>query len=115
MKTILFTLILLITCGAGFSQTAPGAKKEKTSDTLVVEASCGQCQFGMDGKGCDLAVKIDGKGYYVDGTDIHKHGDAHGKDGFCNAIRKAKVTGEIKNGRYHAKSFLLLPMQEKTK
>ncbi len=82
--------------------------------TQIVEASCGQCQFGMKGKGgCDLAVRIDGKTYFVDGTDINKHGDAHAADGFCSAIRKAEVTGEIKNGRFVATSFKLLPMEDK--
>jgi hypothetical protein len=48
----------------------------------IVEASCGQCQFGMEGHGCELAVRIDGKSYFVDGSSIDSHGDAHAKDGF---------------------------------
>ena len=28
-------------------------------------------------KGCDLAVRIDGKSYFVEGTKIDEHGDAH--------------------------------------
>ena len=74
----------------------------------VVDASCGECQFKMEGKGCDLAVRIDGKAYYVDGAKMDDHGDAHSHDGMCNAIRKAKVTGEIKNGRFVASAFELL-------
>jgi hypothetical protein len=35
----------------------------------------------MEGHGCELAVRIDGKPYFVDGTDLH-HGDAHANDGF---------------------------------
>ena len=50
----------------------------------VVEAACGQCQFKMkDKKGCDLAVRIDGKSYFVEGTKIDEHGDAHADDGFA--------------------------------
>lgn len=82
-------------------------KKEK-SKTQIVEASCGQCKFGMEGKGCDLAVRIDGKPYFVDGSSIDKHGDAHAEDGFCNAIRKAEVSGEIVDNRFKATSFVLL-------
>ena len=75
----------------------------------VVEASCGQCQFRMTEKsGCDLAVKIDGKSYFVDGTTIHDHGDAHADDGFCRAIRQAEVKGEIIDGRFKAESFTLV-------
>lgn len=75
----------------------------------MVEASCGQCQFHMTGKkGCDLAVRIDGKAYFVDGTKIDDHGDAHASDGFCEAIRKAEVQGEIVDGRFKATYFKLL-------
>ncbi|HEX8575636.1 MAG TPA: DUF6370 family protein [Flavobacterium sp.] len=76
----------------------------------VVEASCGQCQFGMKSKkGCDLAVRIDHKAYFVDGTKIDDHGDAHAKDGVCSAIRQAEVTGKIVDNRFVATSFKLLP------
>ena len=75
----------------------------------VVEAACGQCQFRMTEKsGCDLAVKIDGKSYFVDGTTIHDHGDAHADDGFCRTIRQAEVKGEIIDGRFKAESFTLV-------
>ncbi len=75
----------------------------------VVEASCGQCKFKLPGKSCDLAVRINGKAYFVDGTKIDDHGDAHADDGFCEAIRKAEVQGTIVNGRFKATYFKLLP------
>jgi hypothetical protein len=83
---------------------------DKKEISQVVEASCGQCQFGLKSKkGCDLAVKIDGKAYFVDGTNIDDHGDAHNKkDGFCEVVRKAKVTGEIVDGKFVASSFELV-------
>ena len=66
----------------------------------VVEAACGQCQFEMTEKsGCDLAVRIDGKSYFVDGTNIHEHGDTHADDGFCEVIRSASVKGKIIEGQ----------------
>ncbi|MEO5912448.1 MAG: DUF6370 family protein [Pelobium sp.] len=75
----------------------------------MVEASCGQCNFGLKTqKGCDLAIRIDGKAYFVDGTNIDDNGDAHVKEGFCNAISKAKVAGNIVDGRFKATSFKLL-------
>lgn len=74
----------------------------------IVEAACGQCRLGLPGKGCDLAVRINGKSYFVDGTDIDSHGDAHAKDGFCEAIRKAEVQGEIKDDRFKATYFKLI-------
>jgi hypothetical protein len=30
----------------------------------------------MEGHGCELAVRIDGKSYFVDGSSIDSHGDA---------------------------------------
>ena len=75
----------------------------------IVEAACGQCQFEMtENSGCDLAVRIDGKSYFVDGTNIHEHGDAHADDGFCQAIRQVEVKGEIIDGRFKAESFTLV-------
>ncbi|WP_162127162.1 DUF6370 family protein [Flavobacterium phycosphaerae] len=98
----LASFILLLVCVSINAQDKP--------KTQTVEAACGQCQFGMKGKGgCDLAVRIDGKTYFVDGTKIDQHGDAHAEDGFCNAVRKAEVVGEVKNGRFVASSFKLLP------
>ena len=105
-----FSLIGLSNCLAQKTGTTTTAAADSIR---IVEASCGQCQFGMKSKqGCDLAVRIDGKSYWVDGTDIHSHGDAHGKEGFCNAIRKAKVKGEVVNDKFRASVFELLPAEK---
>ena len=107
MKTLLLLSILFFTT----TINAQAIQKKQ-----VVEASCGQCQFGMNSKkGCDLAVKTDGKAYFVDGTKIDDHGDAHAKDGFCSAIRQAEVTGEIVDNRFVATFFKLLPVATKNK
>jgi hypothetical protein len=103
MKNVFLLLFL-------FASVAINAQDK--SKTQILEASCGQCKFGMKGKsGCDLAVRIDGKSYYIDGTDIHKHGDAHAADGFCSTIRKAEVVGEVKDNKFIASSFKLLPIE----
>lgn len=83
--------------------------KSTTIMNQVVEASCGQCQFAMNGDGCDLAVRINGQGYYVDGSHIDDHGDAHGEAGLCNCVRMARVTGKIQGGRFVATAFEVLP------
>ena len=101
----LFLFIAVLGFQLGFSQ-----EKKKQ----VVEAACGQCQFKMkDKKGCDLAVRIDGKSYFVEGTKINDHGDAHADDGFCNAIKKAEVIGEVKDGKFVVSYFKLLPNSTK--
>ena len=78
----------------------------------IVEVACGECQFGVPGKSCDLAIRMKGKAYFVDGSNIDSHGDAHAKDGFCNAIRKAEVSGEVVKSRFKATHFELLPEKE---
>ncbi len=114
MKTI-FPIILfsIFTLPAAAQKVA--AKEsgpDSTRKIQIVEASCGQCRFGMTGKGCNLAVRIDGKSYFVDGTSIDDHGDAHAKDGFCEAIRMAKVQGEIIQNRFKATYFKLVPAED---
>lgn len=88
-------------------------KPDPAKKIMVVEAACGECQFKMKGDNCDLAVRIDGKPYFVDGTSIDSHGDAHAKDGFCNAVRKAEVQGEIADNRFKATYFKLLKEEKK--
>ena len=104
-------LIFLSACASGPATSRAAAKVEKP---MVVEAGCGQCLLGLKGekKGCDLAVRIDGKSYFVDGFKMSDFGDAHADDGMCNATHQAKVTGEIVNGRFVASSLKLLPVEK---
>ena len=95
---------------------AMGSQQESSPQTtahqyreVIVDAACGQCQFGLPGSSCDLAVRIDGASYFVDGTGIDDHGDAHSSDGFCNAVRPASVSGQVQEGRFVATHFELLP------
>lgn len=83
-------------------------KPDPAKEIRTVEASCGQCQFHMKGKGCSLAIRINGKAYFVDGVGIDAFGDAHAKDGFCKSIRKAEVQGDIVKNRFHVTYFRLL-------
>ena len=90
-----------------FNKIAEIAKKEQPKPQIVA-AACGQCQFGMKGNGCELAVCIDGKNYFVDGTGIDDHGDAHDDAGFCNAISKAKVQGKVVDDKFLVTYFELV-------
>jgi hypothetical protein len=110
MKSLFFTLLISISFLSSKAQTKEPDPNKKLQ---TVEASCGQCKFELKGKGCSLAVRMDGKAYFVDGTEIDSHGDAHESDGFCNAIRKAEVQGEVVNGRYQVSYFKLLPAEKK--
>ena len=115
--TAVFVLATTFFSLSSFAQsTADTTKPDTAKELLEVEAACGQCRFALAGEGCDLAVRINGKAYFVDGTHIDQHGDAHAKDGFCNAIRKAKVQGQVKDNRFLASYFKLVaeaPKKEK--
>jgi hypothetical protein len=114
MKSIIFIILLHLY----FFNIQAQVLEIKTSNNLyvdslqTVDAACGQCMFAMKGKGCNLAVRIEGKTYFVDGSKIDDHGDAHASDGFCNKIRKAKVSGLVINNRFVASSFQLLPEEK---
>lgn len=106
LTSLTTAFLLLTTLLAGCQQEA------ETGESQIVEASCGQCHFGLEGQGCDLAVRIDGQAYYVDGTGLNDHGDAHVKGGFCDTIRQAEVVGEVIDGRFKLTEFTLLPLNE---
>jgi len=105
---------LFVLYGCKQNHRASMDQPDPSKKIQLVEASCGECQLGLPGKGCDLAVRIDGKAYFVDGTSIDEHGDAHASDGFCEAIRKAEVQGEIVNNRFRATYFKLVKPEQKT-
>ncbi len=113
MKVICLLLTSFFTITAIAQDTTTKAP-DKNKELLIVDAACGQCKLGLAGKSCDLAVRINGVAYFVDGSHIDSHGDAHADNGFCNAIRKAQVQGEIVNKRFKASYFRLLPDVENT-
>lgn len=107
---LIFTCVMLAanaqTQKANLLQPDP-AKKIQT-----VELSCGECKFHLKGKSCDLAVRLNGKAYFLDGANIDSFGDAHANDGFCKAIRKAEVQGKVVKNRFKVTYIKLLPQVE---
>ena len=108
MKKILMTLIFILAAFITFSQDSKISTIDPTKKMITVDAACGECQFKMKGSGCTLAVKFKKKTYFVEGTDIDSHGDAHSETGFCNAIRKAEVQGEVVHNKFVASYFKLI-------
>ena len=123
MKTKFIFSIALVSIFA-FNQLSAGcgscaADKKKTSKAFIemipsngkingkAFASCGMCNFGMRNRKCSLAIQINDKAYDVKGTKIDDHGDSHAKDGFCNAVRIAKVSGQVKKNVFIADVFEL--------
>lgn len=107
MKKLLVVGLVTLSSIVTFAQDQIKLEKQ------VVKASCGQCQFGLKNQqGCDLAIKIEDKAYFVDGSAMQEHGDAHAKEGMCNAIREAEVSGEVIDGRFKATHFKLIEVKE---
>ena len=108
IRSLLLALGFGTAAGTAQAQTVPAAAVAP-ADTLVLEAGCGQCRLGLAGKGCDLAVRFQGQAYFVTGTGIDAHGDAHARNGFCNAVRQAQVQGAVVGNRFKVSYFQLLP------
>lgn len=110
MKKLIFAAIFGVFSLTASAQTSATKQQEPTTLTKkTVEIACGECQFKVKGKSCDLAVRIDGKAYFVDGKSIDDFGDAHDeKHGFCNVISKAEVTGKIVKNRFKATDIKLI-------
>lgn len=98
------TITILASCGA--------LNKSNESIEGVYDVSCGKCNFEMTGNGCDLAIQVEGKNYYVEGSNLHEHGNAHAEDGMCVVTLKAKVKGTISKGVFVAESLELLPYEK---
>lgn len=116
-----FQFLLMCLCLTLVACNAPVLNQASTSSQVDqrisaieserLEVSCGQCQFGMQATGCDLAARIEGQSYFIEGTSIDDHGDAHGETGFCNCIREAIISGERQGDRLVVNKFELLPLK----
>mgnify|MGYP003667059589 CR=1 FL=1 len=101
MKFKLLFVVLLIISSCATS------KRNKDIEGIY-EIACGKCIYDMTGDDCDLAVLIDGKHYYVDGSGVSDHGDEHADDGLCETPRKALIKGQIKYGVFLAESVKII-------
>jgi len=107
MKYLCMSLCLLaIGCGQE-------SKPIKAISEREVDASCGLCHFGLTASACKLAVKIEGKAYFVKGVPPDDHEKMHSPGGYCMTIRKAKVSGRIEKGEFVALNYQLLPEVKK--
>ncbi|WP_444671294.1 DUF6370 family protein [Flavobacterium columnare] len=91
-----------------FTFNLSAQEKKKELKDQKVEASCGLCQLETKDNDCTLSIRYQNKVYPVIGTNIDDHGDAHSYNGFCNTIRKARVSGTLHKGKFLAKKFILI-------
>ena len=110
MKTYLLFIAVFLFVHSASSQANSNEqlKFDKNKNVYELETACGTCMFKMKGDGCHLAIKFKDKDYFVDGTSLEDHGDAHDKEGFCNAIKKAKVQGSVVGDRFLITYFELV-------
>ena len=101
MKITLFLISLLIISSCATTRVNKDIEG-------IYEIACGKCIYDMTGDACDLAVLIDGKHYYVEGSGIADHGNEHAEDGLCNTSRKAQIKGKIKFGVFMAESVEII-------
>ena len=98
----ILTTALLTSCGV--------ATKTPDKISTIVQASCGTCNFEMTSDACELAIELNGKHYFVEGSSIDEHGDAHSEKGLCSLIRDAQVIGQVKHGVFVAEKFELIKL-----
>ena len=118
MRLILYTVISIYFFSSNIVLLSQNKPKPQSGMrvNLIVDASCAKCQFDKKSdKDCLLAVEIHSGIYYVEGTTIDDHGDAHASDGFCNVIRKAHIEGIIDDDSFYLDKFRLLKYSEKKK
>ena len=108
MRNLLILIFILPFSLHSQGTSKKGLEFDPNIQLIEVKASCGICMFDMDGFKCELAVNIDRAKYYVEGTDIDDYGDAHSDDGFCKAIRDAKIQGQIVDNKYIVTDFKLI-------
>ena len=113
MKQLLLTLLSVASFSLNAQESPKPLKLDQNKKVIEVLASCGSCNFKMKVPGCPLAIKMDDKFYLVEGTKIDDHGDAHADDGFCNAIKKAKVQGTVEGDKFKVTYFEII--KEKAK
>lgn len=105
MRKYLVLLVIQFVLAFGYSTSAQTHTPElsipdPSQKIKIAELSCGQCKFHMKGKGCKLAIRFGKETYFVEGAHIDDFGNAHSKNGFCKAIRRAEVQGKIEGNLF---------------
>ena len=94
--------LLMITILSGAFITGCSHRATQTLD--VYEVGCGSCIFDVAGaKGCPSYIKVDGKAIPLVGLKLSFH-----SLGLCANEAKAKVEGDVKDGKFQATSFKIV-------
>ena len=122
IKLFIVSLLLSNIVIAGCGKCQINNKKDVTKKTSAlvtsvpsngeiqgfVIASCNKCNLGKStDKKCSMGIRVNDKVYAVEG-DSHNKKESHKRDGICNALRVAYVSGKIKGNKFQANDFALI-------
>ena len=68
MKKLILLLLFIPLVSFGQKIKENSLKFNPEIHIIKVETSCGICMFNMEGKACELAIKLNDSKYYVEGT-----------------------------------------------
>jgi hypothetical protein len=109
-------ILFLAGCLSLGSWTLPGCGGGSSHEVNLqtVDVACARCVFHMDESrlegipGCPWAAEIEGRHHLVYGPVPQDHFN-HAPDGICNMRRQAKVEGNLRDDKFIASTFELLP------
>ena len=108
MKQLYFFLIInILFCSKSLAQEYL-PYKNSLKINMIVDSSCGKCQFGDKTiKECMLAVKINSEYYYINDANSGIF-DSKAKDNeLCKVVKKAHITGELVDESFYLYTFKL--------
>lgn len=91
---LLLALLPLLAACAGWMPRGP----------REMRAGCATCVYDLPGRGCPLAVIVDGQPVLVQGVPTPGH-----ETGICDREIRARVTGRMEGGTFVATAFEPLP------
>ena len=86
LLSIIASAFILSSC----SSTTPLTLEMSLPSPTIVEAACGECKLGMKGDSCDLAIRVGGHKYFVDGVKDDALGAAEVGD-FLDRLQSADL------------------------
>jgi len=108
LVSLALAVLSLAACSGEEAPKSPASEVRAAgavATTQLLEAGCAGCVFGMEGaKGCELAVKLDGKPYRVSGIEMPGH-----ESGLCEHAVPADIAGKLEGDVFVATSFTLKP------
>ena len=106
MKKLYFFLIINILFFSKLLAQEYRPYKNSMKVNMIVDSSCGKCQFGDTTiKNCMLAVKINSEYYYINDADSGIFDSKAKNNELCKVIKKAHITGELADESFYLHTF----------